>query len=70
VNRNTDAAGIDPSPVVHGTFTIQRSYPAPPARVFFAFADAATKRRWLVEGKAPISRQQDPQRVHKAPPQW
>ena len=23
----------------------------PPARVFFAFADKATKRRWLIEGE-------------------
>jgi uncharacterized protein YndB with AHSA1/START domain len=38
------------SPVVHGTFTIERSYAAPPARVFAAFADPATKRRWLLGG--------------------
>ena len=25
--------------------------PVPPARVFFAFADKATKRRWLIEGE-------------------
>jgi uncharacterized protein YndB with AHSA1/START domain len=38
-------------PVVHSTFAIERSYAAPPARVFAAFADPALKRRWFVEGK-------------------
>jgi uncharacterized protein YndB with AHSA1/START domain len=37
--------------VAHSTFTIERTYPVPPARVFFAFADKATKRRWLIEGE-------------------
>jgi uncharacterized protein YndB with AHSA1/START domain len=37
--------------VVHGTFRIERTYPVPPSRVFAAFADPATKRRWFVEGK-------------------
>lgn len=36
--------------VVHGTFRIERTYPVPPSRVFAAFADPATKRRWFVEG--------------------
>ena len=31
----------------HDTFTIERSYPAPPARVFAAFADPAKKARWF-----------------------
>jgi uncharacterized protein YndB with AHSA1/START domain len=35
--------------VVHSTFTIERDYPAPAARVFAAFADPATKRRWFRE---------------------
>lgn len=39
------------SPVVHSTFRIERTYPASPSRVFGAFADPATKRRWLVEGE-------------------
>jgi uncharacterized protein YndB with AHSA1/START domain len=38
-------------PVVHSTFAIERVYPAPPARVFAAFADPALKRRWLLDGK-------------------
>ena len=40
-------------PIVHGTFTIERTYPVPPARVFKAFADPATKGRWFAEDSAP-----------------
>ena len=35
--------------VTHSTFVIERSYPVKPERVFAAFADPATKRRWFVE---------------------
>jgi uncharacterized protein YndB with AHSA1/START domain len=38
-------------PVVHCTFTIERDYLAPPARVFAAFSTPATKRRWFSDGK-------------------
>jgi uncharacterized protein YndB with AHSA1/START domain len=34
--------------VVHGTFVIERHYPAQPKRLFAAFADPATKQRWFV----------------------
>jgi len=37
--------------VVHNTFSIERSYPSSPARVFAAFANQSTKRRWFVEGE-------------------
>ena len=37
--------------VTHTTFTLERSYDAPPAKVFKAFADPAIKRRWFVEGE-------------------
>jgi uncharacterized protein YndB with AHSA1/START domain len=32
----------------HATFVIERSYAAPPARVFAAWADPKTKARWFV----------------------
>jgi len=41
----------DQGSVVHSTFKIEREYPASPARVFSAFADPATKRRWFVDDK-------------------
>jgi uncharacterized protein YndB with AHSA1/START domain len=37
--------------VVHSSFSIERNYAASPARVFGAFADEASKRRWFIEGK-------------------
>jgi uncharacterized protein YndB with AHSA1/START domain len=37
--------------VVHSTFAIERTYTASPARVFAAFANQATKRRWFAEGE-------------------
>ena len=32
--------------IAHGSFTVTRSYPYPPARVFKAWADPDLKRRW------------------------
>jgi uncharacterized protein YndB with AHSA1/START domain len=37
-------------PVLHRTFSVERAYPVPPARVFAAFANPETKRRWFAEG--------------------
>lgn len=39
------------SSVVHSAFSVERTYPSPPSRVFAAFSNQETKRRWLVEGK-------------------
>lgn len=36
-------------PITHATFTIERKYDVPPARVFQAFADRGAKMRWFVE---------------------
>jgi uncharacterized protein YndB with AHSA1/START domain len=44
-------ATVNEDPVVHSTFSVERSYPSSPARVFDAFANQATKRRWFVEGE-------------------
>lgn len=37
--------------VTHASFTIERIYAHPPARVFRAHSDAAAVRRWRVEGE-------------------
>lgn len=37
---------------LHATFEIERSYPAPPARMFAAWADPAVKRSWFAPGGA------------------
>ena len=36
--------------VAHATFTLERTYPVPPARVLAAWADSVTKRRWFAGG--------------------
>lgn len=46
----TTTAHKDQQSVAHATFTIERTYPVPPSRVFFAFADKELKRRWLIDG--------------------
>jgi uncharacterized protein YndB with AHSA1/START domain len=38
--------------VVHATFTLQRTYPAPRRRVFHAWADAQIKASWFAENSA------------------
>jgi uncharacterized protein YndB with AHSA1/START domain len=35
--------------VVHATFVVERTYDAPPARVFAAWADPALKARWYAD---------------------
>jgi uncharacterized protein YndB with AHSA1/START domain len=39
--------------VTHATFTIERSYPFSPERVFSAFSDPALKSQWFAEGHNP-----------------
>jgi uncharacterized protein YndB with AHSA1/START domain len=38
-------------PIIHKSFSIERTYPAPPGRVFRAFTDPVKKRRWFAEGE-------------------
>src|ERR1700679_2829375 len=38
--------------VNHSTFTLERSFPASPERVFSAFADPAKKIRWYADGRS------------------
>ena len=47
--------------VVHSTFTIERTYDQPPARVFAAWADPSLKSRWFGGGTddAPIGLDMD-----------
>lgn len=37
--------------IVHSTFVLERHIPAPPAKVWTAFADEDVKRRWFAEGE-------------------
>jgi uncharacterized protein YndB with AHSA1/START domain len=43
--------------VVHATFVIEHTFAAAPARVFAAFANPETKRRWFAEGERPKVRE-------------
>ncbi len=43
--------GAEGRTVVHHTFVLERDYPAALPRVFEAFADSVTKRRWFAEGE-------------------
>lgn len=47
----SDMSTVAAPGAVHATFSIERTYPALPARVFFAHADQAMKRRWFAEGE-------------------
>lgn len=38
-------------PAIHNSFTIERTYPTTPARVFSAMSDPVKKRRWFAEGE-------------------
>ena len=51
-SKSTAAAQADEPFVAHGSFTIERTYPAAPERVFEAFRDPVKKRRWFAEGVA------------------
>jgi uncharacterized protein YndB with AHSA1/START domain len=39
--------------VTHGTFTVERTYPTPPARTYKAWADPEIKARWFMGGTTP-----------------
>ncbi len=39
------------STVNHASFTIERTYPVPPATTFSAFSDEAKKRRWYAKSR-------------------
>jgi uncharacterized protein YndB with AHSA1/START domain len=42
---------METQPVVHNTFTLERTYAAAPQRVFAAFSDPSKKQRWFAQGE-------------------
>jgi len=52
MTRSKRAAAIEENKpfVAHGSFSIERTYPSAPERVFDAFRDPVKKRRWFAEG--------------------
>ena len=48
--QSTKSAATQPA-VSHATFAVERAYPVPPERVFFAFSNLDSKRRWFAEGE-------------------
>jgi uncharacterized protein YndB with AHSA1/START domain len=48
--KRATAKTMEPE-IAHATFSVERSYPQSPAKVFKAFSDPATKRRWFAEGE-------------------
>jgi uncharacterized protein YndB with AHSA1/START domain len=49
-NQSTSNATASKPTVIHSTFQLERKLKASPERVFAAFADEATKRRWSYGG--------------------
>ncbi|MDA0302394.1 MAG: SRPBCC family protein [Chloroflexi bacterium] len=47
MTETTQQPAAQPRTVVYGGFTIERTLPAPPARVFAAFADPSAKAQWF-----------------------
>lgn len=61
VPRGEGGATSSERTVTHATFTLERTFPVPPARAYRAFADAATKKRWFVDTDdwPPLAYEQD-----------
>jgi uncharacterized protein YndB with AHSA1/START domain len=48
---NHTETSTDDRSVVHGSFTIERTYPVSPERLFRAYAEKDQKRKWFAEGE-------------------
>jgi len=50
-DERREESAMEERTVIHQTFTIERRYRVRPERIFSAFADPATKRRWFAESE-------------------